>query len=311
MTDYDYILAQCRKAENVDIFSLSREEFEKFWKEELTDDCLKHLRALSDKELCDLLFETEVQALGTIHKLPSAIIRAVPTIKLAEILHTSCEYYRMKNGKERSEDFYSNFMEGCKLADKELRRRYLEGIDSKVIENVFNHLDDSSKAWIRSQKKKQKSIALRYQDAYLKRFENIEQLYTDDDVDEGFDFDHVISIKGCKRFWDEEGVRLGAVDYILYKLCNVSPQYIGLGDEVVFAVTRDETTDDEEYQRNLLSGCLLIEKYVHQVDPKVRVKVQCHDRDYLVGRFVIEASYADRLFGNDSYLSDIEKIMPA
>ena len=87
-------------------------------------------------------------------------------------------------------------------------------------------------------------------------------------------------------------------------MCGVAPQYIGLGDEVVFAVASDDCeleSDVEwnqehmrsplsrkideitqrEYYKNLVLSCMLIEKFIRIVDPKVNVKTRCHDKDYL------------------------------
>ncbi len=52
-------------------------------------------------------------------------------------------------------------------------------------------------------------------------------------------YDNVISIKGCRNFWDADFQRISAIDFIL-NACGVAPQFIGLGDEVVFAVASDD-----------------------------------------------------------------------
>jgi hypothetical protein len=100
-----------------------------------------------------------------------------------------------------------------------------------------------------------------------------------------------------------------------------------VGDEVVFAVAPDDYNlhkdfdntpllnklyeiIDNEYQRNLVLGCLLIEKFVNLIDPKVHVKVRRYDKDYLVGRFVIENGFTSKLFIDVSLLSIIEQMTP-
>ena len=104
MENYDYILTQSRKT---DVNA---------WNDEMVGEAIKHLGCLSDQDLCDLLFEKEIQVLGTIaplypeenseaikinemqNKLKSAIINAVPTNKLVEIMHSSPKDYIGKNG---------------------------------------------------------------------------------------------------------------------------------------------------------------------------------------------------------------------
>lgn len=334
MTDYEYILAQCRKTDAAS------------WIEEIVEDCKTHLGALSDKELSDLLLEKDVQSLGTISpfypeengeaiminemqdKFKTAIINAVPTIKLVELMYSSPNDYIGKKGRERSIDFLETFRRAYNLTREELCKRYSNGIDTKVIENVFNHTNEANKEWLKWQKRKQKAVKIRYQDPYCKSLENYETYFTNEDLEHGvIGFDHVISIKGCNRFWIEDRMRLAVVDYILWKLCGIAPQYIGIGEEVVFAVTpydydlhedfdkiplHDKLYEviDKEYQRNLVLGCLLIEKFIHLVAPKAHAKVRYYDREYLVGHFVMGEWDTNKLFGENPFRSYIEKMAP-
>lgn len=333
MTNYTYILEQCQK-KNAEA-----------WTDELVNDCIRYLSSLSDNELRDLLFEKDVQALGTLcpvwseeysksieinkmqDKLITAIITAVPTIKLVELMYSSPNDYIGKKGRERSIDFLETFRRAYNLTREELCKRYSNGIDTKVIENVFNHTNEANKEWLKWQKRKQKAVKIRYQDPYYKSLENYEFYLTKEDLEHGFIcFDNVISIKGCGRFWNENRMRLGAVNYMLWKLCGVNSQYIGIGDEVVFAVVSDgnaihedfdniplhgKTYEITEYERNLILGCLLIEKFIHIVDPKVHAKVRYYGRKYLVGHFVMEECYTIQLFGDNPFLSYMEKMTPA
>ena len=332
MTDYEYILAQCQRTDVA------------FWSDDMVEVCKTHLGALGDNELCDLLFEKEVQALGTIcpfyldenseaiminemqGKLKTAIIAVVPTIKLVEVMYSSHEKYKMTNGKEHTIGFHHSFRYGYELAREELRKRYLDGVDTKVIENVFNHTNSTNKEWLKWQKRKQEVAKIRYQDPYYKILESHEVYFTNEDLEHGLiGFDHVISIKGCSRFWNEDRLRLGVTDYILANLCDVVPQYLGIGDEVVFAVApgdynlhedfdntplHDKLYEviDKEYQRNLVLGCLLIEKFIHLVDSKTHAKVRYYDREYLVGHFVMEECDTYKLFGANPFLSFMEKM---
>ena len=144
-------------------------------------------------------------------------------------------------------------------------------------------------------------------------------------------YDNVISIKGCRNFWDADGKRLSAICYMLSHFCGVVPQFIGLGDEVVLAVASDdhglesdvewnqeymksplskkidEITRKEHY-KNLVLSCMLIEKFIRIVDPKVNAKARCHDKDYLLGRFVIECP--DELFMSVNSIASIKDLAP-
>lgn len=276
MTDYKYILEQCKKFNN----------------------------GLGDDKL----------------------LKELPTIKLVEILYSSPNDYIGKNGRERSIEFLNIFRQAYKLAKEELGRRYLANIDCKIIEKVFNHTGNSNKEWLKWQKRKRKISESRYQDPYLKSLEEYEFFFTHEDLDYGVvSFNNVISIKGCRHFFDEGGKRIGAIYRILSDLCGVVPQYIGLGDEVVLAVSVDdfflhsdykEYLNDnlvnkiinKEYQRNLVLGCLLVEKFIHIVDPKLYPKVRCYERDYLTGHFVVENNNV--LFNESSIFSVVDDLAP-
>ena len=254
------------------------------------------------------------------------ILRGVSTIKLVEILYSSPNDYIGKNGRERSIEFLNIFRQAYNLAKEELGRRYLANIDCKIIEKVFNHTGNSNKEWLKWQKRKRKISESRYQDPYLKSLEEYEFFFTHEDLDYGVvRFNNVISIKGCRHFFDEGGKRIGAIYRILSDLCGVVPQYIGLGDEVVLAVSVDdfflhsdykEYLNDnlvnkiinKEYQRNLVLGCLLLEKFIHIVDSKLYPKVRCYERDYLIGHFVVENNNV--LFNESNIFSVVNDLVP-
>ena len=143
-------------------------------------------------------------------------------------------------------------------------------------------------------------------------------------------YENVISIKGCRSFWDEDGKRISAIDFIL-NACGVATQYIGLCDEVVFAVASDDYELESafeykpeymnsclrdkidkmfrrEYDKNLVLGCMLVEKFIHIVDPKINAKARCHDKDYLLGRFVIECP--NELFMSVNSIASIKDLAP-
>ena len=144
-------------------------------------------------------------------------------------------------------------------------------------------------------------------------------------------YDNVISIKGCRNFWDADCKRLSAICYILSHFCGVAPQFIGLGDEVVFVVASDDYELESafeykqeymnsrlrdkidkifrrEYDKNLVLGCVLVEKFIHIVDPKINAKVICYDKDYLLGRFVIECP--NELFMSVNSIASIKDLAP-
>lgn len=330
MTDYEYILTQCRKTDAAS------------WSEEMIEHCITHVGALGEEEVCDLLFEKEIHSLGSIYplcpegnnevivinemqdKLRTAIMKAVPTNRLVELMHSNPNDYMEKGCRERSMDFLNLFRQTYNLVREEVWNRFVSCADSGIEGNLFN----KNQEMLRWQNWKQVAASIRYQDPYLKKFEKDEILITDEDLEYRLaTVDNIISIEGCSRFWNEDRMRLGVVDYILWNLCGVGPQYIGIGDEVVFAVAPDDynlhedfdktplhdkiyEVIDKEYQRNLVLGCLLIEKFIHLVSPKAHAMVRYYDREYLVGHFVLEECNTYKLFGDDPFLSYMERMSP-
>ena len=259
------------------------------------------------------------------------ILRGVSTIKLVEILYSSPNDYIGKNGRERSIEFLNIFRQAYNLAKEELGRRYLANIDCKIIENAFNHTSESNKEWLKWQKRKRKIAESRYQDPFFMKLKDNEIFVDEEFVDYNIHaYENVISIKGRRNFWDEGGKRISAINYIL-NMCGVAPQYIGLGDEVVFAVASDDCELESafeykqeymnsrlrdkidevfrrEYDKNLVLGCMLIEKFIHIVDSKVNAKAGCHDKNYLLGHFVIECP--DELFMAIDSIASIKDLAP-
>jgi hypothetical protein len=337
MTDYEYIITQCRKYNN------------SLWENTILKECIDKLKTLSVKELCDLLFEKEVHkrkdrsaysdgGLEDIiengkrqDELKSAIVEAIPTTSLVKILYSSPNDYIGKNGRERSIEFLNIFSQSYKLAKEELGRRYLADVDSKIIEKAFNHTNESNKEWLKWQKKKWKIAEKRYQDPFLKKLEDYEKFADEEFVVHGIHgYDNVISIKGCRSFWDEDGKRISSIDFIL-NACGVAPQYIGLGDEVVFAVASNnfelesafeykpeymnsllrnkiDKIFEREYDKNIVLGCMLVEKFIRIIDPKINAKVRCYDKDYLLGHFVMECP--DKLFTTIDTIASIRDLAP-
>ena len=333
--ELEYIIRQCKEAHYLG------------WQDDaILKKCINKLKALSDKELCDLLFEKDVHAEWScfthpdkdideaiehnkrVGELKSAIVKAIPTSMLAETMYWTIDDYNRKYPQDSYSDCQETFRAAYDCARDELRRRYMADIDSKVIEHAFNHTTPENREWIKCQKKKRKAAEKRYQDPFLERLMDYEVFADKEVVDGGIlGYDTVISIKGCRDFWDEEGKRISAVNYILYA-CGATPQLIGLDDEVVLAVLSDyhmldsvlddvrRNTDSrkideilrKEYNKDFVLGCMLVEKFIHIIDPRANAKVRCYGKDYLLGRFVAES--ANELFSAINSIEEIKELAP-
>lgn len=336
--ELEYIIRQCKKA-----------HYSGWLDDAILKECINKLNTLSDKELCDLLFEKDVHAEWScfthpdkefdeaiehnkrVGELKSAIVRTIPTSKLVETMYWTIDDYNRKHLQDSYSDCQEAFRAAYDCARDELRRRYIVDIDSNVIENAFNHTTSENKEWIKWQKKKRKVAEKRYQDSFLKKFKDCEIFANEEVVDGGIlGYDKVISIKGCRNFWDEDGKRISAVNYILYA-CGTTPQLIGLGDEVVLAVASDyhmfdSVYDDlrrstkspqcnkideilrKEYNKDFVLGCMLVEMFIHIIAPRANVKVRCYGKDYLLGRFVAES--ANELFSAINSIEEIKELAP-
>lgn len=333
--ELDYIISQCKLAHYLG------------WLDDaILKECINKLKVLSDKELCDLLFEKDVHAEWScfthpdkefdeaiehnkrLGELKSAIVKAIPTNKLVETMYWTIDDYNRTHPLDNYSDCQETFKAAYDCARDELRRRYIADVDSEVIENAFNHTTSENKEWIKYQKKKRKAAEKRYQDSFLKKFKDCE-IFADEEVVDGgiLGYDKVISIKGCRNFWDEDGKRISAVNYILYA-CGATPQLIGLDDEVVLAVLSDyhmldsvlddvrRSTDSrkideilrKEYNKDFVLGCMLVEKFIHIIAPRANAKVRCYGKDYLLGRFVAES--ANELFSAINSIEEIKELAP-
>ncbi len=277
MTDYDYILEQCRQCN-------------------------------------DGLWNT--------------LVKAIPTSRLVKTLYYTCDEYKRIHPQDSFSYSRETFRAAYDSIRDELRRRYMADVDCEVIENAFNHTTPENKEWIKYQKNKRKAAEKRYQDPFLERLMDYEVFADKEVVDGGIlGYDTVISIKVRRDFWDEEGKRISAVNYILYA-CGAMPQLIGLDDEVVLAVLSDyhmldsvlddvgRNTDSrkideilrKEYNKDFVLGCMLVEKFIHIIAPRANVKVRCYGKDYLLGRFVAES--ANELFSAINSIEEIKELAP-
>ena len=333
--ELEYIIRQCKEAHYLG------------WQDDaILKKCINKLKALSDKELCDLLLEKDVHAEWScfthpdkdideaiehnkrVGELKSAIVKAIPTSMLAETMYWTIDDYNRKYPQDSYSDCQETFRAAYDCARDELRRRYMADVDCEVIENAFNHTTPENREWIKCQKKKRKAAEKRYQDPFLERLMDYEVFADKEVVDGGIlGYDTVISIKGCRGFWDEEGKRISAVNYILY-VCGATPQLIGLDDEVVLAVLSDyhmldsvlddvrRSTDSrkideilrKEYNKDFVLGCMLVEKFIHIIAPRANAKVRCYGKDYLLGRFVAES--ANELFSAINSIEEIKELAP-
>lgn len=191
---------------------------------------------------------------------------------------------------------------------------------------------ESNKELLKWQMRKCELEDIRYQDPFFKKLKGKEIFVDEEFVDHGIHgYDYVISIKDCRNFWDAECKRLSAIYYILSHICGVDPQFIGLGDEVVFAAEpsvyeleaafeykpeymksrlRDkiEKILDKEYIKDLVLGCMLVEKFIHILAPKINAKVRCYNKDYLLGRFVVECP--NEMFNAINTIADLKGLAP-
>ena len=336
--ELEYIIRQCKEAHYLG------------WQDDaILKKCINKLKALSDKELCDLLLEKDVHAEWScfthpdkdideaiehnkrVGELKSAIVKAIPTSMLAETMYWTIDDYNRKYPQDSYSDCQETFRAAYDCARDELRRRYMADVDCEVIENEFCHTTPENREWIKCQKKKRMAAEKRYQDPFLERLMDYEVFADKEVVDGGIlGYDTVISIKGCRDFWDEEGKRISAVNYILYA-CGATPQLIGLDDEVVLAVLSDyhmldsvlddvrRSTDSpqcgkideilrKEYNKDFVLGCMLVEKFIHIIAPRANVKVRCYGKDYLLGRFVAES--ANELFSAINSIEEIKELAP-
>lgn len=318
MTDYEYIISQCKRFSN------------SLWDESIHKDCIEIIKSLSNEERCDLLFEKVIHIKWTDSTYPfknedeiteyidrhnellSAIVKTIPTTNLVDIINSCPNDYIGKEGRERSLDFLGAFVCAYNCARDELRNRYITDVDRKIIENVFYNSNGTNRNWLKWQIRKRELEETRYQDPFFKKLKDKEIFADEEFVNYStHGYENVISIKVCRDFWDEEGKRIGAIDFIL-KVCGAVPQFIGLGDEVVFAVASDDfeleyafgykqeymntrlrnkidKIFDKEYDKNLVLACILVEKFISLIAPESSAIVRCYDKDYLLGHFVIES----------------------
>ena len=258
----------------------------------------------------------------------NTLVKAIPTSRLVKTLYYTCDEYKRIHPQDSFSYSRETFRAAYDSIRDELRRRYMADVDCEVIENAFNHTTPENREWIKCQKKKRKAAEKRYQDPFLKRLMDYEVFADKEVVDGGIlGYDTVISIKGCRDFWDEEGKRISAVNYILY-VCGATPQLIGLDDEVVLAVLSDyhmldsvlddvgRNTDSrkideilrKEYNKDFVLGCMLVEKFIHIIAPRANAKVRCYGKDYLLGRFVAES--ANELFSAINSIEEIKELAP-
>ena len=110
------------------------------------------------------------------------------------------------------------------------------------------------------------------------------------------------SVRECFELNDHQSA-VASDDYGLESDCKWTSEYL----KSPLRRKIDEITQ-KAYHKNLVLGCMLVEKFIHIVDPKVNAKVQCHDKDYLLGRFVIVCP--DELFTTIDTIATIKDLAP-
>ena len=135
MTDYEYIMAQCRKAHY------------KGWNDEELRKCVDMLPTLSREQLVKLYRSKWVddQFRKTVFKVLFAdkLGKREERIKTEDTAKLILEFQDKKGGN-------------VSLARKELRERYKAGKDKMMIAQVFNQSTKSDQQWVKWQVRKER-----------------------------------------------------------------------------------------------------------------------------------------------------------
>lgn len=137
MTDYDYIMEQCKKY-----------HFTK-WDDNVLKECQEVLPNLSREQLISLY---RCRLLEEKHPLKQTVFKVLFANKIG---------IRERRIKTESidaliQEFRDQKGGNVALARKELRERYKAGRDKQIIESVFNSSTKSDQQWIKSQIRKER-----------------------------------------------------------------------------------------------------------------------------------------------------------
>ena len=179
-------------------------------------------------------------------------IKAVPTVKLAEIMYRNIESYEWNLAMMDWAEFSHFYKDVYENARDELRERYVSGVDRKAIESAFNHSSYENKEWLKWQKRKEKVAVVRYKNPLQEKIRSCE-VFADREFVEGnnplaLSFDLVIRIKDKRHFFHHGDGRLDAVMDLFREKSEFSIQYVGIGKDIWLGVADEKSIgiDDDE-----------------------------------------------------------------
>ena len=140
MTDFEFILAQCKKYH----FTL--------WDEKALNECREVLPSLTREELVRLYRSKWVD-----EKLRTTVIKVL----FADKVGKREERIRNLMTKELIEEFKDKKCGNIALIRKELRDRYKAGKDKQMIAEVLNASTKSDQQWVKSQVRKGQNAQLK------------------------------------------------------------------------------------------------------------------------------------------------------
>ena len=138
MTEYDYIMTQCRKAHYTQ------------WDETVLNECTSMLTKLTREELFSLY---RSKWLMDNNPIKQAVFKAL----FADKIGKREERIREMDVDGLIEEFKDRKSGNIALVREELRRRYKEGVDKQKIECTFNISTKSDQQWVKSQIRKGKA----------------------------------------------------------------------------------------------------------------------------------------------------------
>ena len=138
MTEYDYIMTQCRKAHYTQ------------WDETVLNECTSMLTKLTREQLFSLYRSKWLMD-------NDQIKQAVFKVLFADKIGKREERIREMDVDGLIEEFKDRKSGNIALVREELRRRYKEGEDKQKIECTFNTSTKSDQQWVKSQMRRGKA----------------------------------------------------------------------------------------------------------------------------------------------------------
>lgn len=137
MTDYEYIMAQCRK------YHFTQ------WDENVLRECQSIMPNLTRDELVSIY---RSRLLGDRHPLKQTAFKVL----FADKVGKREERIKALDIDALIEEFKDKKSRNVALIRKELRERYKAGKDKQKIAGIFNVLTKSDQQWVKSQVRKEK-----------------------------------------------------------------------------------------------------------------------------------------------------------